>query len=127
MHVHQVVVAGHELRIAGMRGDETVEALAEVSDGHRTCGRGSADGEIQIEQCRSRVIGRKTRLPADARRPHERRISCVDGRLSKSGLRVHGKCLRPLLRLEPFGQTACCKNDVPGGIAQCVWKLEFGE
>jgi hypothetical protein len=35
MQMHEVVVARHELGIAGMRRNESVEALAEMADGHR--------------------------------------------------------------------------------------------
>ena len=35
VYVHDIVVAGDELRIAGWRRDESVEALAEMADCHR--------------------------------------------------------------------------------------------
>ena len=50
VHVDDVVAARDGLRVAGRRGDEAVEALAEVANRQRTRGRRAADGQIQAQQ-----------------------------------------------------------------------------
>ena len=69
MHVPQVLFAGDELRVAGVRGDEAVEALAQMADGD-----GRAAVALQIGRYRSMSaaadrVGRHQAMPAVAGMP----------------------------------------------------------
>ena len=58
------------------RGDEAVEALAEMADGDRTGARGAADRQVEIDQRVLRMVGRQQQPPAVAGLPrqHRRRV-----------------------------------------------------
>ena len=90
VQVQDVFLAGDELRIAGVRGDEAVQALAEVADRDRAGRRGAADRQIQVDQRRALVVRRQEQLPAGLRAPGERRVGSSDrsGRTSASPLRL---------------------------------------
>jgi hypothetical protein len=46
MQVHDVVAAGHRLRVAGSSRDKSIEALAEMTNGQWTCRRAAADRQV---------------------------------------------------------------------------------
>ena len=61
VQVHDVLVAGDELRVAGLRRDETVEALPEMADGDRARRRGAADRQVEVEDMSARIAGGQSR------------------------------------------------------------------
>src|SRR4030095_1489382 len=77
MQVDDVFLAGHELRIAGMRGDETIQTLTKVADGNRVLFRGAADGQVQVDERCARVVSWKERFPAAFRLPGKGRAGVV--------------------------------------------------
>ena len=64
MQVQDVLLAGDELRFAGMGGDEAVEALAEMADGDRVRAGGAADRQVEIDHRVARIVGRQRDLEA---------------------------------------------------------------
>ena len=79
MHVPQVLGAGHELRVAGGRGDEAVDALAQVPHRDRTRGRGTADRQIQVDERMTGIGGGHHKHPAMARLPLDQPRRFVEG------------------------------------------------
>src|SRR6185436_11374569 len=77
VQVADVLLAGHVLRLTGMRGDETVEALAEVADRDRPRDRGAADWQIEIDQRMRRIVGWEQNVPTGARAPADDRLTAV--------------------------------------------------
>lgn len=53
-----------------MRRDETIEALSQMADRHRTGRCGGTDREIQVQDLRPHITGRQQRLPP-RRRPRQ--------------------------------------------------------
>ena len=105
MQVHDVVVAGDDLRVARRRRDEAVEALAEVAHRQRTRGRRAADRKVQIQQLASRIVRRRGATPTRSSwtprqhgvRPPETTAVAI-GSVAEQ--------LEPAVPLEPFGQRA---------------------
>jgi len=71
------IVPGDEPRITGGRGDEAIETLAEVADGHGVPERRTADWKIKIQQLASRIVDRQPALPPPAGMPGQVGIRTV--------------------------------------------------
>ena len=69
VHVAQVLFAGHELRVTGVRGDEAVEALPEMADGDRVGGGAGANRQVEIDKRRLGRCRRQRAAPAGAGHP----------------------------------------------------------
>ncbi len=63
VHMEDVFRAGDPLRFTGVGGDETVEALAQMTERQRPRGGSAAEGEIQIEQRPLRIVKRQQAMP----------------------------------------------------------------
>src|SRR5947207_12435474 len=74
VQVQNVFLAGDVLRLAGVRGDEPVETLAEVTDRDGPGYRRAADRQVEIDERMARVVRRKHRHPAGAGTPRDHRI-----------------------------------------------------
>ena len=74
VQVQDVLLAGDELRVAGVGGDEAVEALAEMADGDRPCRRGAGDRQVEIDERLSRVGRTAACIPACACAPRDDRL-----------------------------------------------------
>ena len=77
MQVQDVFLSGDELRVAGVRGDETVEALAEMADRDRVLLRGAADRQIQVDQRVRGIVRRQEQFPAALGLPGKSRSGIV--------------------------------------------------
>src|SRR6187401_43094 len=100
MNVDQVVVPGDEPRITGGRGDEAIETLAEMADGHRVPERRTADWKIKIQELASRIVDRQPALPPPAGVPGQVRIRTVSRQRSKSVPGIFGEQTRLVLLFE---------------------------
>ena len=80
VQVDDVLVAGDELRVAGMRGDEAVDALPEVADGDRTCRGGAAQRQVEVEDVGARIAGARRDSQPRPRRQMQDDVWIVAGR-----------------------------------------------
>ena len=74
MKVDDVLLAGDELRIARVGGNETIEALAEMTDGDGMCFRRAADRQIQVDEGGAAILTRQQKFPPSTRSPREHRV-----------------------------------------------------
>jgi hypothetical protein len=86
VQVQDVFVTSYELRLARMRRDEAVEALAQMTDRDRLDRGPAAKRQIQIHERVAGIVGRQERRPARAGMPGDDRIGMSCG-------------LRPQLRI----------------------------
>ena len=93
--VQDVLFAGHVLRLAGVRGDESVEALAEMADRDRVGVGRAADRQVEIDQRAPRIVGRQQQLEAGVRTPRDHRVwmSRFDGAQTAVGAQRHRRML----------------------------------
>ena len=96
VHMAHVLLAGHPARLSRVRGDEPVEALAEMTDRQRARRRRAADWQVQIDQRPAGIVGGDHRLPSTARLPDEQRSGVV-GR--------HGAQVPALVQRETSGSS----------------------
>ena len=73
-----------------MRGDETVETLAEMTDGDRPSGAGVEDGTVEIDQGAAGIVGWDRAIPPGVRfAASRRRDEGPDGRYAIVNLRAN--------------------------------------
>jgi hypothetical protein len=77
--VADVLLTGDVLRLAGVGGDEAVEALSEMANGDRARISGAADRQVQIDQWASRIVAGDHDRPPRARLPAEHRVGSIVG------------------------------------------------
>ena len=77
MQVQDVLRTGNRDGISGWRGDEAIEALAQVTDGDGPGGRRTADRQVQLEQIAARITGRQCGLPPRCRIPAQHRRGII--------------------------------------------------
>jgi len=116
VHVHDVVAAGDELRVARRRRDEPVEALAEMADREGTHERRAADRQIEIQELGSRIARWQPGLPSGSRAPCENGVGAVGRQEAEAMGLVLTECTGTALPLEPVGQDARRAKQAPGGI-----------
>ena len=116
MQVQDVLLAGDELGLARMGGDEAVEALAQMTDGQRSCRRGAGDWQVELEKCLSRVGQRQQRIPACACTPrdHRTRVLVVDR--DENALLSHCERARHVGGVGRFGRAGRGEHDRPGHV-----------
>jgi IS5 family transposase len=83
VQVDDVVGPGDEARIARFRGDEAVEALAEVADDQRVADRGVEQRTIQRPKGRDALAGAARRLVAGRVPRTVGRAERRDGRITR--------------------------------------------
>jgi hypothetical protein len=91
MHVEEIFGAGNPSGLAGVRGDEPVEALSEVSDGDRMSRGPTTNGEVELDQSGPAIPGIRMRLPTRAWVPRENRPGIPRGDGFKCPTTADGK------------------------------------
>ena len=113
MEMEDVLLAGHVLRLAGMRRDEAVEALSEVPDRHRVGDRGAADRKVEIDHRAARIVWRQQQLEAGMRPPRDHRVGMprVDTRKAAVGAQRQRRML--VMLGEGVGAAGGFEHDAP--------------
>ena len=96
-----------------MGGDEPVETLAEVTDGHRMSVRRAADRQIEIDHRVSRIVGRQQQREAGVRAPRDHRVRIAGLDHAQAAVHTWREGRRTMIARERIRVTGGIEDNAP--------------